>query len=778
MWQITGVTTPNGESVQIEGGYGDDRKSRTLGDRLGPGGARYTLTVGDLGTCTLEDVGASPVPGGDYAVRLNDADRYWTYSGEGHAAIAVDTRGRISINGADMNIALTPDGHAVPPAPSQLNNSDYLAAARRFAPVVTFYRDGDSGSEEPYYPCSIDFLLARSTLRRGEHDYTGYNTNRWTPPGVARFKDTLHIFFQDHNGNGLMHVASPDGLGGWGRPASWYHGANTSAGPSAVEFQGKLHLFYRDATGNGIYHEVSTTGDDWTWVGYFGLDCDGQPKVIATPTCLYLVAVDAGGNGIMYAKSTDGVNFSHEYTGYNTNSATPPGVAWFDGQFHLFFQDHNGNGLMHITSPSGEGRSWSRPASWYHGVNTSAGPEAVAAGGKLHLFFRDATGNGVYHQTSTNGDDWGPATWIDLDCDGQPQAIAVGDDVFLAAVDAGGNGIMYALLSDFAIAHPRQEDLAAHKAGGYHLDIEEAAYPGQIDGEEIAAPMYFTVQTAADHSYVDITYVMLYAFQGGQPCRAHTPFTDFNCIVWDYGRHQGDLEWVTVRLDRNLSAIQSVGYACHGSIEADHGGGWWPTDPDPARGGATYLREGERPIVRVTRNGHSCRNGWNTGSDIGWVTTTGAVVVDILDLFSNLDSCPTWRPFDPGHPGGLVPLGLTADGQPVNEPWALFAGRIGRLERNSYKYATYVNGSSVSGANKAFVDTVAWGGSTFGVLSAEVVDGAGPWGPGSRDFVQNSALTPMPELATATPAPLPSVPQQAVPRQPASRATASRAAPR
>jgi hypothetical protein len=268
-----------------------------------------------------------------------------------------------------------------------------------------------------------------------------------------------------------------------------------------------------------------------------------------------------------------------------------------------------------------------------------------------------------------------------------------------------------------------------------------------------------------DDGQVDVTYVMLYAWQGGQPCRADRKGTEFNCIVENYGMHQGDLEWITVRLDPALTSIRQVGYACHGEIDGEHGGGWWPTEPDPARGGATYLREGERPIVRVTRNGHSCRNAWNTGSDIGWAKTGGVPgLVLILDLFSNLDptpTCPAWRPFEDGHPGGLIPLGLTADGTSVNEPWAVFGGRLGDHRVNAFESATYVNGGHLDDVDWAYVKLIGWGAELLGKISDECIYGDGPWGPGTRDFVRNSALTPMLETL-----PRPAVPRRAAAPEP------------
>jgi hypothetical protein len=244
---------------------------------------------------------------------------------------------------------------------------------------------------------------------------------------------------------------------------------------------------------------------------------------------------------------------------------------------------------------------------------------------------------------------------------------------------------------------------------------------------------------------------MLYAFQGGQPCRADRKGTEFNCIIENFGMHQGDLEWVTVRVDPSLSKIEQVGYECHGNIdESAGGGGWWPTEPDPERGGATYLREGERPIVRVARNGHSCRNGWNQSTI--FVQDQGGAdgFVRIIDLFSNLDptpTCPAWRPFEPGHPGGLIPLGLSRDGQSINEPWASFGGRLGKQQHNNFESATYVNGGHLNTWDWDFVRLVDWGAEVLNKFPEdkkdEIFEGIGPEGPANRDFVQKSALTPI-----------------------------------
>jgi hypothetical protein len=196
-----------------------------------------------------------------------------------------------------------------------------------------------------------------------------------------------------------------------------------------------------------------------------------------------------------------------------------------------------------------------------------------------------------------------------------------------------------------------------------------------------------------------------------------------------------------------LSEITQVGYACHGDIEG--GGGWWPSTPDPARGGATYLRDGEHPIVRVARNGHSCRNGWNQSTI--FVQEEGGVpgFVLVIDLFSNMDptpTCPSWRPFETGHPGGLIPLGIR-NRESINEPWAVFKGRLGRHQHNNFESATYVNGSHLSNLDWYFVKTVDWASEALNKFPENVTDGTGPEGPGARDFVTNSALQMQPRAA-------------------------------
>ena len=291
--------------------------------------------------------------------------------------------------------------------------------------------------------------------------YTGWNTNPGSAPSIVFFKGLWHIFFMDHNGRGVMHVSSKDGLQ-WDRTASFYTGVNCSDGPGAVVFKDTLYVFFRDGSGNGILFIESSDGETYqpakNW--YIGLNCDGQPSATVLGNTLCLTAVDHSGNGIMRAVwEGPGTNWNNGYTGYNTNSGgffSPPCISAFGGLFHIFFMDHNGRGIMHLTSA--DGIKWLEAAPFYTGFNTSQGPASVVArvnkgNERLYVFFRDGSGNGILYLQSDDGKNFKPApSWyIGLNCDYTPRVAATTDEtgLCLACIDAGGNGIMRAVFPEW-----------------------------------------------------------------------------------------------------------------------------------------------------------------------------------------------------------------------------------------------------------------------------------------------------------------------------------------
>ncbi|MBP2339006.1 hypothetical protein JOF41_005184 [Saccharothrix coeruleofusca] len=76
---------------------GDSVGPRSLGDRLGPEGAAYVVSAGDLGSLTIKDVGAGSDPG-TWALQVNGEQNY-LYTGEGQLAITIDAANVAHISG-------------------------------------------------------------------------------------------------------------------------------------------------------------------------------------------------------------------------------------------------------------------------------------------------------------------------------------------------------------------------------------------------------------------------------------------------------------------------------------------------------------------------------------------------------------------------------------------------------------------------------------------------------------------------------------------------------
>jgi hypothetical protein len=319
------------------------------------------------------------------------------------------------------------------------------ALAEAILPVIKFDdTNGVYGPQTQSYWASR--LIPKFNISTG---YTGSNTNADTPPSITFFKGLYHIFFQDYKGKGIMHLVSADGIT-WAKPTSWYTGKPTSAGPCSIVYENLLHVFYRDGDGNGILHIQSADGENWQPArqSYIGINCDKQPSAAVVNNRLCVTAVDHNSNKIRWAVQTSiNGDWSHGDTGYTTNPSTPPCVVAFGNLFHLFFQDYNGKGIMHLTSP--DGVRWMQSEVFYTGYETSSGPAAVVFGNLLYLFYRDGSGNGILYLQSADGIGWSPVPcwYIGLNGDHEPRITATTDGscMCLTCIHAGGNGMMRAV---------------------------------------------------------------------------------------------------------------------------------------------------------------------------------------------------------------------------------------------------------------------------------------------------------------------------------------------
>ena len=268
------------------------------------------------------------------------------------------------------------------------------------------------------------------------------------------------------------------------------------------------------------------------------------------------------------------------------------------------------------------------------------------------------------------------------------------------------------------LENPTQQTLLEN----FHRNNYVAINASQHHGELAHAPLYYAIQEG--DGFVQINYIPLYAFQGGQTCWvagaggwACLKFKGFDCIINSYGQHQGDLERVAVKLipEGGSYRIAEVLFEAHGNAII------YPKDE--------VAYEGDHSIVHVALNGHSSHN----------VKMQGYHTVDDDAIFVQFDSFmgdgTKWKPYESGT---LTQIGLDAPhGNPINDQlWAKFEGNLGEPQNNSLTSGTNLNGSNLNWCQWTLVKAIDWVALTFrpGTIG-DVAHGEGPAGPGRRDWI-------------------------------------------
>lgn len=189
-----------------------------------------------------------------------------------------------------------------------------------------------------------------------------------------------------------------------------------------------------------------------------------------------------------------------------------------------------------------------------------------------------------------------------------------------------------------------------------YLEIDAGARGGQRLGQ---SPLYYLVQEW--DNCLEVVYLVLYAFQGGQTAR----LAGRDCLLNDLGQHEGDLEWTTVVLHKESAEVLAVGFSAHGRTL------YYPP-------GRCQWQHG-RPLVWVSLNGHA------TAPDCHPRVQFEAPMLRVLDLFSAQG--PRWQPTC------LVDLRA--------QPWSVFEGRLGRDRLNRVTVLTGLDGRPLPGPLQA-----------------------------------------------------------------------------
>lgn len=272
---------------------------------------------------------------------------------------------------------------------------------------------------------------------------------------------------------------------------------------------------------------------------------------------------------------------------------------------------------------------------------------------------------------------------------------------------------------EFQLRNPTQADLQKYCEKGYYVDINLSQFGGMREKNRgVTAPMYYAVQEYEDA--VQISYLMLYAYQGGQTCRALRSGTEFNFIANKLGIHQGDLERVVVTLTPKGPGqyrVVSVGYEAHGVV----------TYYKPR---SVSWEDDTHPVVNVALNGHASYNMFKVGKQITHYKMPG--ILAVIDRVSN--GGVVWRPYVSSK---FKHLGLDYDGNPIGDQiWSVFRGRLGKKQENKFVSATYFDGSNLKSYDWHFVKIIDWGARLFDKYPEDLKKGYGPRGPGARSWVK------------------------------------------
>ena len=277
--------------------------------------------------------------------------------------------------------------------------------------------------------------------------------------------------------------------------------------------------------------------------------------------------------------------------------------------------------------------------------------------------------------------------------------------------------------------NPTSWDLGRHASPDNRLwlDARHAAGSGPPAGNRVKAPMYVVVQAPEDGSYVEIRYLLLFAYQGAQVVRVMVPGRDFDTFVPHFGEHQGDIENVCVRLTPDLKTVTHVTFEQHGK-------------PDLHAADEVEFVDGH-PIARCSLEDHATYSAHGLLEDgrIYHAEETRQPIpgfgVGFIDLVS-ADGA-RWAPHEAGDQDAapFVFVGLDKSGQPINQQfWSGFAGTIGGCWRNNFAGAQGID-KPLSWMQRTYVNNVVKAVVAAGKLEERRRESNGTPGLGSRSWM-------------------------------------------
>ncbi|MBJ7313512.1 Vps62-related protein [Rugamonas sp. CCM 8940] len=595
----------------------------------------------------------------------------------------------------------SPNANASSPLPLNL--------VRQFAPTIVFHPD------EIFLPCSIEHILANATLQADpavqipNQFIAGDNGSNQPIPAYAQMNGVLYLAYQDLNDN-IWVSSSPDGINNWSQPINSCGGINPSL---VAHSDGKLWMAY--TYNENICVAYSADGVSWTNMGQIPNQATVYPILTSFMGSLWIVYTGNDSSQLYITTSSDGAQSWNCWEVPGNTSV--PAVTVYNNALWLVYSSSDGSELYCASSP--DGVKWTtNPIP----KQTSSIPALATFNGALWIVYSDSDSSDMFVSTSTDGVSW-TVNPLGNQFTSVPALAVLGQTLCMVYPDStpsssGGGHIrqLWASCSQDGwdwqpsdIDNPTQQDMANHYAGQYHLNINEAAFTG----EGLNAPMYYAVQNFSD--YTEITYLLFFGFNGCQT--VHIPIfgNDYECILYDYARHQGDLERVTIRISNDPGNPQVLDVCTESHGDASH---WTPDQ-------VSFTPGTSSAVIHSSLNAHGT---FIEGQQGSWISKQNAVVADFGDA---IGEGGVWTPSE------YRLVGLDSQSNPVNEQvWAKFCGRIGAHLDNSLTAGTDYQRNDLSGVLWVYIQGCNAIAGAFGLMPADAVSGDGPKGLGERPYIR------------------------------------------
>lgn len=587
-------------------------------------------------------------------------------------------------------------------------NGVSIDVVKRYAPVFQFHPD------EPCFPCSIEYLLQGATLNYRNFTIPSQMAGQSSrPPSIANFKERLFVAYVDPKGSQLWLTSSPNGSD-WNTPQNFQWSPKPSS-PTLVVFLDQLWIIYSESKKSQLWITHSNDGQTFPPPQQIANQKGRYPVAAAFEGSLILVYRAPKKSELWTIESKDGLSWSNP-SKIDGQQAVRPALAVFDDKLVMVYTNPR-NSQLTISQYTGSS-GWSTPTRI-----RDKGPDAPALGvidGWLCMVYSDSLNSQLWASRSRDAITWQDTVPIFEETGSAPALSTIAGVLVMVYGDAKSSELWVTRSQggDFAPRDPlsnvTQAMLQQNSSEQFFINVN----PSQHSGQPLpTAPLYYAVQEYDDA--IELTYIVLYAYQPGQTARARRAGTEFNCILPDLGSHQGDLERFAIILTKGAdgSYTQSrVAFEAHGQTTL--------YTPDQVK-----WEDDTHAIVHPALDGHAMRNQDPATSDhIYEVNIPGAVAIG-----DYIGAGAWWRPHSEGSDFKL--LGLDSSSQPIGDQlWAAFRGYLGESRNTTLVGGTYFNGKKLSFFDWIFVKVIYAGGMLIKKIPLDKLHGDGPMGPALRGW--------------------------------------------